>query len=75
MQKAIKEKNIDMLLIELEKHINEESAEDHVCEAMVCYQYITRRLNRFQYKNAIKNDSPMVREGLKVAIDPLFKEG
>ncbi len=58
-QKAIKEKNINDLLIELEKHINEESAEDHVCEAMICYQYITRRPNQFEYKKAIENDLPI----------------
>jgi hypothetical protein len=59
MQKAIKEKSIDELKVVLEKHINEPTTEDHVCEAITCYEYIAKRSNQFEYRNALDQDLPI----------------
>lgn len=48
------------VISKLEQHIKYETQpEDHICEAEICYNYMIRRLNQFNYKEALASDLPI----------------
>lgn len=59
-KKYMKEGKINTVIQELERHINEDKkAKDHVCEAKNCYNYMIKRLQQFNYKDAIAKNLPI----------------
>ena len=59
MQDCMKQNQITVVLNELAKHIDANKSEDHVCSAKICYQYMMRRLNQFDYKTALEQGLPI----------------
>ena len=56
----MKKGKISEVIDKLEQHIKYETPRgDHVCEAELCYNYMIRRLNQFNYQEAIASDLPI----------------
>jgi hypothetical protein len=56
----MKDGKINEVIDALEQHIKySHKPQEHVCEAEVCYNYMVRRLNQFDYKQAIDDDLPI----------------
>ena len=58
MQTSVKEDKLSTVLESLKSHIDE-SSDNHECHAKKCYNYIIRRLNQFNYKEAINEGLPI----------------
>jgi hypothetical protein len=57
--KCMKENLWSIVLRDLENHLNEQKHFDNSCPAYKCYQYMAKRLNQLNYKEAIDQDLPI----------------
>ncbi len=56
----MKSGKINTVINNLERHLKYETQpKDHICEAEICYNYMSRRLDQFEYKETIANDLPI----------------
>jgi len=59
-KQCMKNGEMDKVIQELENHVNNENKpEDHICEAEKSYNYMIKRTNQFNYKEAIASDLPI----------------
>lgn len=57
-QNLMKQNKADIVIKQFEQHINETET-THDCGAKKCYQYMIKRMNYFNYKDAIDQDLPI----------------
>jgi hypothetical protein len=57
-KQRMKNNEINAVLQDLENHLNQQT-EAHSCEARTCYNYMTRRMKQFNYKDALTNKLPI----------------
>lgn len=58
MQDLMKQNKADVVIKQLEQHMNEDNA-IHDCGAKKCYQYMIKRMHQFNYKDALDQNLPI----------------